>query len=300
MSRYPVALLFEHFHVADVPTPRGHVHVRIGGAGPPLLLLHGFPETHLMWHAVAPILRERFTVIAADLPGYGESFHPPMTEDHSAHSKQTLAADLLAAMSELGHETFAVAGHDRGGRVAYRMALDEPSSVSRLAVLDIVPTGEIWSRADARFAIGYWHWSFLAQPPPLPERLILGDPDTFWLSAQRLGLKADPRYPQEVLSTYRAQFAKPETVEAMCEDYRAGATIDRQLDDADRGRRTIACPVLTLWGGDGALPRFYDDPLELWRSFAPQILGHPIPRASHFVVEDAPEEIAAEFVEFFG
>jgi haloacetate dehalogenase len=293
-------LLFEHFHVADVPTPRGHVHVRIGGAGPPLLLLHGFPETHLMWHAVAPILSDRFTVIAVDLPGYGESFHPPVTEDHGAHSKRGLGADLLAAMSKLGHETFAVAGHDRGGRAAYRMALDEPSSVSRLAVLDIVPTGEIWSRADARFAIGYWHWSFLAQPPPLPERLILGDPDAFWLAAQRLGLKADERYPPQVLGAYRAQFAKPETVEAMCEDYRAGATIDRQLDDADRGRRTIACPVLALWGADGALPHFYDDPLELWRSYAPHIRGHPIHGASHFLVEDAPEEVAAELLEFFG
>lgn len=293
-------MLFEHFQVADVPTPRGDVHVRIGGAGPPLLLLHGFPETHLMWHAVASTLGDRFTVVAADLPGYGESFHPPVTTDHSAHSKRALAVDLLAAMRELGHEPFAVAGHDRGGRVAYRMALDEPSSVSRLAVLDIVPTGEIWSRADAKFAIGYWHWSFLAQPPPLPERLILGDPDAFWLAAQRLGLKADERCPRQVSSAYRAQFSKPETVEAMCEDYRAGATIDRQLDDADQGRRAIACPVLTLWGGDGALPRFYEDPVEPWRTFAPQIWGHPIPAASHFLVQDAPEEIAAELAEFFG
>jgi haloacetate dehalogenase len=228
-------MLFEHFEMADVPTPRGRVRARIGGSGPPLLLLHGFPETHLMWHAVAPTLLERFTVVVADLPGYGDSFRPPVTADHVAHSKRALATDLLAAMSELGHAEFAVVGHDRGGRVAYRMALDHPAAVSQLAVLDIVPTGEIWSRADASFAIGYWHWSFLAQPAPLPEQMILGKPEAFWISAQRLGLKEGERYPQDVLNAYRAQCADPRTVEAMCEDYRAGATIDRRLDDADRG-----------------------------------------------------------------
>jgi haloacetate dehalogenase len=293
-------MLFGEFEVADVPTPRGQVHARIGGSGPPLLLLHGFPETHLMWHAVAPTLLEQFTVVVADLPGYGQSFRPPVSADHSAHSKRTLATDLLAAMTELGHATFAVAGHDRGGRVAYRMALDHPASVSRLAVLDIVPTGEIWLRADAAFAIGYWHWAFLAQPAPLPERMILGNPDAFWISAQRLGLKADERYPREVLDAYRAQCADPVTVEAICEDYRAGATIDRHLDDADRGRKTIACPVLALWGGDGALPRFYDDPLALWRVYAPQISGRAIQDASHFLVEDTPGVVAEELLAFFG
>ena len=293
-------MLFENLDVADVPTPRGHVHVRTGGSGPPLLLLHGFPETHLMWHSVAPTLAEQFTLVVADLPGYGQSFRPPVSDDHSAHSKRALAGDLLAAMSELGHPTFAVAGHDRGGRVAYRMALDHPASVSRLAVLDIVPTGEIWSRADAAFAIGYWHWSFLAQPAPLPEQLILGNPDAFWISAQRLGLKADERYPEEVRRAYRTQCADPATVEAMCEDYRAGATIDRRLDDADRGRRTIACPVLALWGSDGALPRFYDDPLDLWRVYAPQVTGRAVEGASHFLVEDVPGVVAQELLTFFG
>lgn len=293
-------MLFENFAVTDVPTPRGSVHACIGGSGPPLLLLHGFPQTHLMWHAVAPRLLKEFTVIVADLPGYGQSFRPPVSEGHSAHSKRALASDLLAAMGELGHATFALAGHDRGGRVAYRMALDHPESVSRLAVLDIVPTGDIWARADAVFAIGYWHWSFLAQPAPLPERMILGDPDAFWLSARRLGLKDDERYPQEVLDAYRAQCADPATVEAMCEDYRAGATIDRQLDDADRGRRTIGCPVLALWGSDGALPRFYDDPLELWRVYAPQLTGRAVEDASHFLAEDVPEVVADELLVFFG
>jgi haloacetate dehalogenase len=292
-------MLFEGFEVADVATPRGQVRVRIGGSGRPLLLLHGFPETHLMWHAVAPALMEHFLVVAADLPGYGDSFRPRSTDDHGAHSKRALAADLVAAMGELGHDTFSVAGHDRGGRVAYRMALDHPPSIVRLAVLDIVPTGEIWSRADAAFAFGYWHWAFLAQPAPMPERLILGSPDAFWISAQRMGIKAGERYPEQVVAAYRAQCSDPATVEAMCEDYRAGATIDRELDNADRGQRTIGCPVLALWGGAGALPRFYDDPLELWRVYAPQIRGHAVPGASHFLVEDAPQEVASELLGFF-
>ena len=151
----------------------------VGGTGPALLVLHGYPETHLMWHTAAPMLAQSFTVVAADLPGYGDSFRPPVSDDHAAYAKRALAADLVAAMAALGHETFAVAGHDRGGRVAYRMGLDSPAVVTRMAVLDIVPTAEVWARADALFAMGYWHWSFLAQPAPLPERLILGDPDGF-------------------------------------------------------------------------------------------------------------------------
>jgi haloacetate dehalogenase len=292
-------MLFEGFEVADVETPRGRVHARVGGSGPPLLLLHGWPETHLMWHAVAPRLAGRFTVVAADLPGYGDSFRPTARDDHAPHGKRALAADLVAAMARLGHDAFAVAGHDRGGRVGYRMALDHPGVVTRLAVLDIVPTGEIWSRADARFALGYWHWGFLAQPAPLPERLMLGDPDGCWLSVERLGMKADDRYPRAVVTAYRAQLTDAETVSAMCEDYRAGASIDREHDDDDRGRRTIACPVRALWGADGALPRFYADPLALWRPYAPEVSGRAVDGASHFLVEDAPEEVAADLVAFF-
>ena len=256
-----MSALFSEFQAQRIQTPRGPVLARTGGDGPPLLLLHGYPETHLMWHAGgAARWRERFTVVAADLPGYGDSFRPPVTDDHAGHAKRALAADLVAAMAALGHDTFAVAGHDRGGRVAYRMALDHPGTVTRLAVLDIVPTGEVWRHADAAFALGYWHWAFLAQPAPLPERLIAGDPDGFWIAAERMGLKpGDPRYPDAVLAAYRAQLDDPAFVTAMCEDYRAGATIDREHDEADRGRRTIACPVRSLWGADGSaaalLPR---------------------------------------------
>jgi haloacetate dehalogenase len=291
---------FAAFELTDIETPRGPVHARVGGEGPPLLLLHGFPQTHLMWHPVAAALAERHTVVAADLPGYGASLKPQPQEDHAPHSKRALAGDLVAAMEALGHRAFAVAGHDRGGRVAYRMALDHPQAVTRLAVLDIVPTGEIWRRADDRFSIGYWHWPFLAQAAPLPERMILGDPAGFWLAIRRMGIKeGDERYPDAVVGAYRAQVSDPPTVEAMCEDYRAGATIDRALDDEDRGARTIACPVRALWGGAGGLPLFYADPLELWRPFAPEITGRAIDGASHFLVEDAPGEVADDLAGFF-
>jgi haloacetate dehalogenase len=288
---------FEGFDTLDVDTPRGRVHVRAGGDGPPLLLLHGYPETHLMWHGVAPRLAEGFTVIAPDLPGYGASFRPTPTDDHAAHSKRALAADLVAAMAALGHRTFQLAGHDRGGRVGYRMALDHPDVVTRLAVLDIVPTGETWARADATFALGYWHWGFLAQPAPLPERLILGDLDGFWIAAERLGLRPGPRYPAEILAAYRAQLDDPAFVTAMCEDYRAGATIDRAHDDEGG---TIRCPVRALWGGAGVLPRLYGDPLELWRTLAPDITGRAVEGATHFLAEDEPEEVAADLADFFG
>ncbi len=291
--------MFDGFATRELPTDRGPVHARVGGEGPPLLLLHGYPQTHLMWHAVAPRLAERFTVVATDLAGYGDSFRPVPADDHRPHSKRALALDQLQAMASLGHERFAIAGHDRGGRVAYRMALDHPDRVSALAVLDIVPTADVWARADAKLAVGYWHWGFLAQPAPLPERLIAGDPDAYFDHHLRpIGLGADPRrYPQPVLDAYRRQLSDPSAVEAICEDYRAGATVDRELDEADRGRQ-IGCPVLCLWGRRGALEAFYGDVLEVWRPWAPQVTGRGID-ASHFLAEDAPDETAGELEAFF-
>ena len=292
---------FDGFTLDQIDTGEAMIRVRHGGDGPPVVLLHGHPRTHTTWHRVAPLLAERHTVVCPDLRGYGGSSAPPTTPDHEPYSKRAMARDVVALMRALGHERFAVAGHDRGGRVAYRMALDDPGAVTRLAVLDIVPTGEIWRGADALFALGYWHWGFLAQPAPLPERLILGDPGVFWIAIERMGIKSgDDRYPAEVVEAYRAQLADPAAVEAMCEDYRAGATIDRAFDDADRGRRTIGCPVRALWGGAGALPLFYDDPLELWRPYAPRVTGRAVEGASHFLVEDAPGEVAADLGGFFG
>src|SRR6202012_3797234 len=187
--------MFRGFEPRLVNVGPTSIFARTAGSGPPLLLLHGFPETHLMWRDIAPVLAEQFTVVCADLRGYGQSGTPPSDPDHGPYTKRAMAVDMVKLMKRLGHDRFMVAGHDRGGRVAYRMALDHPAAVSRLAVLDIFPTGEIWSRADATFALGYWHWSFLAQPAPLPEQMILGNPDAFWISAQRLGLKTDERYP---------------------------------------------------------------------------------------------------------
>jgi haloacetate dehalogenase len=290
--------VFDGFAAHDLPTERGAIHARVGGDGPPLLLLHGYPQTHLMWHACAPLLASHFTVVAADLSGYGDSLRPAPAADHLPHSKRALALDQVQAMASLGFERFAVAGHDRGGRVAYRMALDHPERVSALAVLDIVPTAEVWGRADDKLALGYWHWGFLAQPAPLPERLIAGDADAYFdYHLLMIGLGTDPEaYPEEVMAAYRRQLDDVSVVNAICEDYRAGATIDRQLDEADRGRQ-IACPVLCLWGVRGALPVFYDDVLAVWRPWAPGVTGRGVD-ASHFLVEDQPREVAAELTSF--
>jgi haloacetate dehalogenase len=282
------------------------VYARVAMAdppGPPLLLLHGYPETHLMWHGVAPRLAQRgFTVVAADLTGYGDSLRPAAADDHVPHSKRAIAGDLVQAMATLGFDRFAVAGHDRGGRVAYRMALDHEATVTALSVLDIVPTAEVWRRTNATSALGYWHWSFLAQPAPLPEKLILGaSEDWFAFHVQRMGIRGDDpeHYPAEVVEAYRRQLLDPGAVEAMCEDYRAGATIDRDLDEADRSAgRTIGCPVQALWGTHGALPVFYDDVLAVWRDWTADLRGRAV-QASHFLAEDAPEEVAGELGEFF-
>jgi haloacetate dehalogenase len=283
----------------QVPTGRGAVAVSVGGTGPPVLLLHGYPQTRLMWDAVAGRLTDRFTVVAADLPGYGDSFRPVVAPDHVPHSKRALALDLVQAMAALGHERFAVCGHDRGGRIAYRMALDHPDRVSAVAVLDVVPTGEVWSRADAQLALLYWHWGFLAQPAPLPERMIGADPGAFFdLHVRRLGLgQAAGRYPPEVMAAYRRQLDDPEVVEAICEDYRAGADVDREHDDADRQQqRRIACPLLALWSSRGALPRLYGDVLDVWRPWATDVRGFGVD-ASHFLAEDQPDVVAGHLAE---
>ncbi len=254
-----------------------------------------------MWRAVAPILAERRTVVATDLAGYGSSFRPVPAPDHVPHGKRAMALDQVEVMAALGFDHFAVAGHDRGGRVAYRMALDHPDRVERLAVLDIIPTGEVWSRADRNFARVYWHWPFLALRAPLPEQLIGGDPDAFFDFAVRagMGMGNEPGgYPADVLAGYRDAFDDPAAVEAMCEDYRAGATVDVEHDDADRqAGRQIECPVLVLWAAGGALPFLYRDVLDVWRPWAREVRGRPVD-ASHFLAEDRPDETAAELLAF--
>ncbi|HEU0288404.1 MAG TPA: alpha/beta fold hydrolase, partial [Nocardioidaceae bacterium] len=255
--------MFDGFEEFDIAVSGTTIHGRRGGSGPPLLLLHGIPETHLMWHRVAPVLAAEFTIVAADLRGYGDSGKPASAEDHGPYAMRELARDQVELMTALGHERFGVAGHDRGARCAYRMALDHPATVSRLAVLDIVPTGDAFRRADAEFALGYWIWSFLAAPAPVPERLIARSPATIvdhmlddW-SAPIASGSADA-FPPEVRREYIAKLSDPATIHAVCEEYRAAATLDVEHDDEDRGPNAIGCPVLVLWARDGAVGQWYD------------------------------------------
>ena|SRR5215216_3012467 len=285
--------MFEGFNLSKVDGRGATVRVRHGGSGPPLLLLHGNPQTHMMWHLVAPWLAEDFTVVATDLRGYGESSKPPTTPNHRPYSKREMAKDQVEVMRKLGFERFSVCGHDRGGRVAYRMALDYPERVAKLAVLDIIPTGEAFRRTDMAFGLGYWHWFFLAQPFDLPERLIGADPDFF---LQRTG-RPDV-WTQEAIEEYRRCFRDPKTVHAICEDYRAAATLDFADDEADRqARRRIGCPVLALWGRRGSLEEWYDV-VGVWRGWADEARGRAID-CGHYLPEEAPEETHAELRDFF-
>lgn len=274
--------MFDGFELAEI----GGLRLRRGGNGPPVLLLHGHPQTHAMWHAVAPVLAADHTVIAADLPGYGGS------KPVASGSKREMANVLVAAMGELGFERFAIAGHDRGGRCTYRLALDHPDAVERLAVLDIVPTAEMWRRADKEFGLVDWHWFFLAQPEPFPERLIAAAPDTFYFRGDR------SRFHPEALADYLAAVHDPEVIHAMCEDYRAGATVDHEQDEADlaAGRR-IASPLLALWAGRDELGRWFDV-LATWQRWADDVTGRPLD-CGHFLAEEAADEVAGELRSFF-
>jgi haloacetate dehalogenase len=281
---------FSGFELSQLTVGEVSLRVRVGGTGPPLLLLHGYPQTHLMWRGVAAELAEDFTVVAPDLRGYGGSSQPPTVPSHETYGKRAMAADGVGLMRRLGFDRFDVAGHDRGARVAYRMALDFPAAVRRLTVLDVIPTGEVWARADARFALGYWHWSFLALPEPVPETIIGPDPEHFFFDAQFGGILR--RFDREALGDYARGVRDPRVVHAICEDYRAGATCDRQLDDADRAAgRTIAAPLQVLWGGRGALAAWYDPPA-IWRQWADEVTGCAID-SGHFLVEERPAEALA-------
>src|SRR5437588_8893913 len=261
----------EGFASRHVDVGETQIFVRWAGTGPPLLLLHGFPQTHLMWRDVAPALARRFSVVCADLRGYGASGCPPSASDHAPYAKRSMARDMVRIMDALGFRRFFLAGHDRGGRVAYRLALDHAERTERLALLDILPTATVWERADARLALGYWPWSLLAQPAPLPERLVAAAPDAVVDAA--LGGWGTPAnvFPTEVRSAYIDALRDARHVHAICEEYRAAAAIDRSHDKADRaaGKR-IACPVCVLWSASGSLETWYADaggPLALWHNW---------------------------------
>ncbi|TDD31101.1 alpha/beta hydrolase [Actinomadura sp. KC06] len=289
-------MVFEGFEEFDIPTSQTTIHGVRGGTGPPVLLLHGIPETHLMWHRVAPALAERFTVIATDLRGYGASGKPPSTPDHGPYRMRAIAADQVQVMTRLGFDRFAVAGHDRGARCAYRMALDHPAAVSHLAVMDVVPTGEAYARADADFSLGFWVWSFLAAPEPVPEKMIAAAPQALLDHMLDAWSQVPEVFPDRVRAAYLAAFSDPDTIHAICEQYRAAATLDVADDQNDRGRQSIGCPTLVLWSAMGPVGQWYD-PLDLWKTWAIDVRGGPI-QAGHFLPEEAPQETLHHLLDF--
>ncbi len=286
------------FRLADVPVSEEiALRAAIGGSGPPLLLLHGHPQTHVTWHKIAPTLAERFTVIAADLRGYGDSSKPEGGERQINYAKRTMAADQVALMRLLGFGRFAVVGHDRGARVAHRMALDWPEAVERLALFDIAPTATMYARTDKAFATRYFWWFFLIQPAPFPETLILNDP-AFFLRHHLNGQSKTPGATSEaIFAEYLRCYQRPETIRAICEDYRAAAGIDLEHDAADADKRVTA-PLLALWGGKGTVGALYDV-LETWREKALDVRGRPLD-CGHTLQEEAPEATLAALLDFLG
>ena len=287
--------MFEGFAETEIETSGAVIRLRHGGSGPPLLLLHGYPQTHVMWHKVAPGLAERYTVVAPDLRGYGDSSKPPTDPTHFPYSKRAMARDQIEVMTALGHETFFVAGHDRGGRVGHRMALDHAERVKKIAVLDIIPTRTLYATIDQEVATGYYHWFFLIQPYDFPETLIGAGPRYYMLKKMGMWSAAEGGITDDAMAEYLRCFT-PETIHATCEDYRAAASIDLEHDEADIDGR-IACPVLALWGAKGLMARTHDV-LATWREKAADASGRALP-CGHYLPEEAPAETLDAFMGFF-
>ncbi len=293
-------LLEQGFETIRIQTEGAAIHCTHGGSGAPLLLLHGYPQTHVMWRRVMPALVDRFHVICPDLRGYGDSATPTSTADHSPYSKRAMAQDMVQVMAALGYAAFGVAGHDRGARVAHRLALDHPHAVQRFCVMDIVPTDHMFKTVDQAFATGYYHWFFLIQPGGLPERMIGADP-AYYLSEKLKrwsapGTVLSQVFGEEAIAEYIRCFSNPAVIHATCEDYRAAATIDL-VHDAQDLHKTVTCPLLVLWGGRGFVQRTYDV-LGVWRDRADQVQGKALD-CGHFLAEEAPDAVAAELLRFF-
>jgi haloacetate dehalogenase len=296
-----LADLYPDFASHWIDTSAGKIFARTGGNGPPLLLLHGYAQTNVMWHAVAPGLATHFSLVIADLPGYGWSAVPDSGEGHAPYDKRSMANAMIEVMAKLGHARFRLAGHDRGGRVAYRLALDHPGRLEKLATLDIVPTYDMWRGINAEFAFRIWHWTFLALPAPFPEEMIGRDPVAFWNRMTAPGTKAkvldvfDPR----ALAHYRTAFQDPLRIHATCEDYRAGRTTDFRNDEADRAAgNKITCPLLVLWGAGGIPSQMKAGPLETWREWATDVRGFAID-CGHYLPEENSAATAKAMIEFF-
>ncbi|HEV7913472.1 MAG TPA: alpha/beta hydrolase [Albitalea sp.] len=298
-----MATWFEDFQARPYDTGEARIFARSGGRidGPPLLLLHGFPQTHAIWHRVARVLADRFFLVMPDLRGYGDSSKPPGAPDHSNYSKRAMADDMVDLMRLLGHQRFGLVGHDRGGRVAHRLALDHPQAVSRLMLIDIAPTLDMYDATDMRFASYYYHWFHLIQPAPLPEKMIGGDP-VFYLHRKLGGWGANGMgfIEREALAEYERCFCSAEAIHGACEDYRAAAGIDLEHDRASRQQgQKVACDLQVLWGTRGIVELLFD-PLSLWRAqCAGTVTGRSLP-TGHFVPEEAPDDTAAAIAAFFG
>jgi haloacetate dehalogenase len=289
--------MFDDFERRDIETDGAQIACFVGGNGPPLLLLHGYPETHVAWHRVAPVLAQRYTVVATDLRGYGDSLGP-IGGPASDYSKRIMSRDQIAVMDQLGFRRFGVIGHDRGARVGYRLVLDHPGRAAAFVSLTVLPSSEVWARVDKAFALGAYHWFFFAQPFDLPERLLAADPDYFLDWTLRRMAKDHAALSAEAIDAYRHAFRRPEVRHAMMQDYRAAASVDHDHDLADRDSgRQLDCPVLVLWE-EG---RFKSEtmPLDIWRLWATDVEGHPIP-GGHLQMEEQPEAVLDALLPFLG
>jgi haloacetate dehalogenase len=290
--------MFDGFQSRRIKTSGAEIALVQGGSGPPLLLIHGYPQTHVIWHKVAPRLASQFTLVIPDLRGYGASSKPPSDKEHLTYSKRAMAQDMVEVMRALNFERFDVVGHDRGARVTYRLALDHPDRVQRLVTLDIIPTIEQFERVDRFGARAIHHWYFLAQPAPFPETLIGKDPDFYLNSAMQAWSASTSAFTPEALTAYREAFRNPETIRATCEDYRAGITCDSNFDEADRAAgKKIAAPMLALWGARGRLVRG-PTVLDVWKLWATDVRGKGLD-CGHFIPEEAPDALLEELLAFF-
>ncbi|MFT6896965.1 MAG: haloacetate dehalogenase [Paraglaciecola sp.] len=285
------------FEKVQIKTSDADINLVHGGSGSPLLLLHGYPQTHVIWHEVAPLLVHNFHVICPDLRGYGDSSKPPSRPDHYPYSKRAMAQDMIEMMASLGYSEFFVAGHDRGARVAHRMALDYPEKIKKACVMDIAPTRYVFKHTDQNLATGYYHWFFLIQPDGLPERMIGADPAYYLTEKLKRWSASGAVFGDAAVAQYIRCFSQPETIHASCEDYRAAASIDLKHDEEDMNRK-VKCPLLVLWGAHGFVNRSYDV-LGVWREFAEHVAGRALD-CGHFLAEEAPIAVRDELLQFFG